>query len=258
MSRILGPDHKVIGDAGEELTDVLLSAVWHTLDATASKLQGAVTLDSLSGISTTWQQYVPALRQAVGQSFLDAAALTRGAQRDAVVNVLKDRKPNALLAAAGDPFEVPLVSNDAAAGLMGEAQNRLSNVGNEIWELARSQLVEGIQGGEQLSTIRDRVVSVTDFISPRANVIARSEVAYAMNLGSFTQMQQLDVPGMTKEWLAVRDFRTRVEHADLDGVKVPLDTPFPDGRVPGAEPNCRCTYGYDISDEGLEDVCGCG
>jgi SPP1 gp7 family putative phage head morphogenesis protein len=257
VSRIEGITARDVFTRGEQFVDLVNSAVWHTLDAIARRMQGAVTLDSVGGVYTEWQLYVTALRDHVGQSFIDAAAQTRLVQRDALVAVVLQRNPDALVAAVDGEFEIPLVTNSMAESLMGAAENRLSNVGNEIWESARGQLLDGIQAGDSIGTLRDRVMSAADFSASRAELVARSEVAHAMNAGSLAQMKQLAVPGMTKEWIAVRDGRTREEHAHLDGLKVSLNASFPGGIEPGVAPNCRCVYGYDVPDDDLAEVCSC-
>lgn len=260
MSRIEGPDRVDVFGRSERFVDLVESAVWHTLDAVARRLDGVVTVDSVGGIYTEWQRYVPALRDHVGQAFMDSAAQTRAAQRTAVVAVLRERdSPLALTAAVtvrDQPFEVPLVANVAAEQLMLNAENRLANVGNDIWESARAELVLGLRNGEPLTTLRDRVVSATDFSAGRAEVVARTEVAHAMNAGSLAQMKMLNAPGMTREWIATHDGRTRPAHAHLDGKKVLMNESFPGGIEPGSQPNCRCTYGFDVPDDALEGVCG--
>lgn len=258
MSRISGPDPRDVNVRSEQFIDLVNAAVWHTLDAVTGRMHGVVTLDSIAGISTEWQLYVSALRDHVGQTFVDAAAQTRAAQRDALVTLLEKRAPTTLTAAgAPNAFEIPLVANAAAESLMSSAENRLSNVGNEIWEMARSQLLVGMQNGEGIPELRNRVMTAADFGAPRAELVARSEIAHAMNAGSLAQMKQIGAPGMTKEWIAVNDGRTRATHAHLDGKKIGINQTFPGGLAPGVEPNCRCTYGFDLPDDELESTCGC-
>lgn len=258
MSRISGPDPHDVFTRSEKFVDLIDAAVWHTLNAVTRRMDGVVTLDSVAGVMTEWKFYVPALRDHIGQMFIDAAAQSRVAQRDALVNLLERRNPSAL-AASGEPgaFEIPLVANATAEALMARAENRLSNVGNEVWEVARTQLLTGLQSGESIEALRARVMTAADFSSARAELVARSEVAYAMNAGSLAQMKQINTPGMTKEWIAVEDERTRPAHRALDGRKIEINQTFPGGLEPGVEPNCRCTYGFDIPDDELESTCGC-
>jgi SPP1 gp7 family putative phage head morphogenesis protein len=257
VSRISGPDTRDVATRAEKFVDIVDSAVWHTLDAVTRRLNGAVTLDSISGINTEWQLYVPALRNHIGQTYIDSAVTQRALQRDALVSVLSERSDT--LVASSDPgvFEIPLVANATAEALMANAGNRLANVGNEVWEVARGQLLTGLQNGESTSALRDRVMTAADFSASRAEVIARSEIAYAMNAGSLAQMKQINAPGMTKEWIAVHDGRTRSAHAALDGKKIGINQSFAGGLEPGVEPNCRCTYGFDIPDDELEEQCDC-
>jgi SPP1 gp7 family putative phage head morphogenesis protein len=258
VPRIDGPNSRDVFTQSERFVDLIDSAVWHTLDAVSGRMRGVVTVDSIAGIYTEWQLYVSALRDHVGQSFINAACQTQVAQRDALISVVSDRNPDALLADAGDrEFEIPLVTNPMAESLMASAENRLSNVGNEIWESARGQLLTGMQRGEGVNSLRDRVMSAADFSAARAELVARTELAHAVNAGSLAQMKQLGVSGMTKQWVAVHDGRTRASHAQLDGMIIGLEQNFPGGIEPGGEPNCRCTYTYDIPDDELANVCDC-
>jgi SPP1 gp7 family putative phage head morphogenesis protein len=258
VPRIDGPNPLDVFTRSERFVDLIDSAVWHTLDAVTGRMRGVITVDSIAGIYTEWQLYVTALRDHVGQSFIDAARQTQVAQRDALIAVVSRRNPDALLADAGDrEFEIPLVTNPMAESLMANAENRLSNVGNEVWESARGQLLTGMQNGEGINSLRSRVMSAADFGAARAELVARTELAHAVNAGSLAQMKQLGVSGMTKQWVAVHDGRTRVSHAQLDGMIIGLEQNFPGGIEPGGEPNCRCTYTYDIPDEELASVCDC-
>jgi SPP1 gp7 family putative phage head morphogenesis protein len=193
----------------------------------------------------------------VGQTYADAAHATRVAQRDAVVALLRDNGNAALVASASDEFEIPMVANQRAEELMSDARNRLVNVGNDVWEEARGQLLDGLQAGEGVAALRDRVVGATDLSAQRAELVARSEVARAMNSGALDQMRQIDAAGLQQEWIAVMDARTRPEHADMNGLKVGINEQFPIGE-PGDEPNCRCTLGFSLPDEQLvASVCNC-
>jgi SPP1 gp7 family putative phage head morphogenesis protein len=262
VPRVDGPSRDDIARRGDAFTDLVLSAIWHTLNTVTSRFIGTVGLDDIASIRETWKTYVPGLRDHLGQAYLDAAAQTRVGQRDLLISVLKKNGTalvSSLVAVADQPFEIPQVANAQAESLMASAENRLANVGNEVWENARGELLTGLQRGEDIPTLRDRVSAATDFTTTRAELVARSEVASAMNAGALAQMRQVDVPGMTKEWIAVDDGRVRADHIAANGEKVPLDGVFSNGLEPGEEPNCRCTYGFNIPDEDTfaQNVTGC-
>ncbi len=263
MSRIDGPSREDIARRGDAFTELVLSAIWHTLNSVTRRFAGVVSIDDLALIQTTWLTYVSSLRDRIGQSYLDGAMQTRVKQRDALMQILKknDAARSGLVAAVGDaqPFEIPLVGNQQAESIMASAENRLSNVGNEVWEHARGELLIGLQNGEGIPELRNRVSAATDFTAARAELIARSEVASAMNSGALDQMRQIDTPGMLKEWIAVDDGRVRPDHIEANGEKIPLDGVFSNGLEPGEAPNCRCTYGFDIPNDDVyaSSAAGC-
>jgi hypothetical protein len=91
VPRIDGPNPLDVFTRSERFVDLIDSAVWHTLDAVTGRMRGVITVDSIAGIYTEWQLYVTALRDHVGQSFIDAARQTQVAQRDALIAVVSRR-----------------------------------------------------------------------------------------------------------------------------------------------------------------------
>lgn len=249
MSRIDGPSRHAISQRADRYSTRVVRAIHDTLRVVTDAFSGVVTLDDLSVIMREWKRRVDApggLLDDVRGAYEAGARSTRSAQRDAFAR--------ALVAAAGDSFSVPLVANDRAESLLQAARNRLVNVSNEVWELARGELLTGLQAGEGVPELRDRVMGATRLAAPRAQTIARSEIAHAMNSGSLDQMRQLAAPGMTKEWIATGDGRTRPEHAAMNGQRVALNQPFSIGEEPGDAVNCRCTYGFELPDSELIDA----
>ena len=132
-----------------------------------------------------------------------------------------------------------------------EAGTFITKINETTREEIRKQLTEGVEAGESIDHLADRINSVFDMAQTRRSVvIARTETIRASNFGSFEGMKQSDVE--EKEWLATRDDRTRDEHAEMDGQIQPIDKPFisPDGEeamypgdfgVPELDINCRCT-----------------
>lgn len=101
-------------------------------------------------------------------------------------------------------------------------------------------VIEGIDKGEGIVEISDRVESVYDEIDLyRADLIARTETTYANNTGFQEAYAQSDaVDG--KEWIATHDERTREAHLVLDGEIVDTRATFSNGLAYPSEPNCRC------------------
>lgn len=110
----------------------------------------------------------------------------------------------------------------------------------------RAALAEGIQAGENLEKIADRVEEVFDIERSRAQRIARTEVAESFNGGRYETMKAAEVEKL--EWLTARDSRVRDEHIILDGEIIALGDRFSNGLLYPLDPagppeqivNCRC------------------
>lgn len=243
MVQLKGPTKLAVQRRGDAFTRVVARAVTATLDEAASSLSGTVNLNDLDHVPAMWsKRLTDDLVSHVADAWDEGAGITRTNQHRALLKIR--------VAADAAGFEIPQVTNPLATEYMANARNRLVHVGNDMWQSARSQLLQGMQAGETMPQIRDRIRDVAGFGTARAEVISRTEIAHAMNQGSLAQMGQLPVElNTSKEWIAVNDSRTRPEHADANGEKVPLNAIFSIGEDPGDAPNCRCTLGYDIEDE---------
>lgn len=127
----------------------------------------------------------------------------------------------------------------------------------------REQLQEGVESGETIDELADRILEFTDVDATyRAQRIARTEVISASNAGSWAHYRESGVVAQ-KEWLTAQDERVRDAHADAEGQMVDLDDPFVvDGEElefpgdPNGSPeniiNCRCTILPVISDSESE------
>jgi SPP1 gp7 family putative phage head morphogenesis protein len=179
------------------------------------------------------------------------------------LEAINEREREALLAAV---FEIPKVSNPLAESFLADATNRLVAIGDVVWYTARGEMLTGMQLGEGVAELRERVVASAKVSQKRAEVIARTEVNSAMNNGAYEQMKALDV-ATVKEWIATNDSRTRESHEEVDGEEIDGDAKFMVGGFPMAHPhdldgppsetiNCRCTLAWEIVDDedDYEDV----
>lgn len=140
---------------------------------------------------------------------------------------------------------------------------RLATLATHVTETTRqilqAQVLDaGVLEGESIAQLRDRILGTFDGLAKwRAELIARTEVVGGCNAASNVVARETGVvTGRT--WLATKDARTRDTHRELDGVRVGLDEPYPNGcRFPGdpdgpaAETiNCRCVELYDTDTMG--------
>lgn len=249
MARVTGPSRTELDARGDEFAARVTRAIRTTLRTVAPT---TYVVDDLVRIQTVWRSVVknslaPHLRKQ-----WDAAVLGVRGQLEKIA--ARDRET---LLAAG--FEIPKVSNPLAETFMSEATNRLVAIGDVVWYTARGEMLTGLQLGEGVAELRERVKASVNVSSKRAEVIARTEVNSAMNNGAYQQMKVLDVP-TTKEWIATSDSRTRESHEEVDGEEIAGDAKFMVGGYPMDHPHdlngppsetisCRCTLAWEIDDD---------
>ncbi len=249
MARVTGPSRRELDARGDEFAARVSRAIRTTLRDVAQRTHG---VDDLTRIETVWRSIVknslaPHLRKQ-----WNAAVLGVRVQLEEI----NERDRATLLAAV---FEIPQVSNPLAETFLAEAQNRLTAIGDVVWYTARGEMLIGMQLGEGVAELRERVKASANVSSKRAEVIARTEVNSAMNNGAYEQMKALDVTTV-KEWIATNDSRTRESHEEVDGEEIAGDAKFMVGgyamdhphdlNAPPSETiNCRCTLAWEIVDD---------
>jgi 2'-5' RNA ligase len=258
--------HARLAKRRDDFAVLVTGEIRATLRAVASDVKQPVTLDDLAVIPTRWRVRVDAhLMRHVKAVYWEAVdnvaapvvkAITGKTLVSAALPLPLTPPPNEANWAelADDGYTISRVSDTVAEAYLSEARNRLVNVGNTIWETVRGNLLDGMQAGEGVQALSQRIADSTPLAQPRAEVIARTEVNQAANFGQLAQAQSLDTGG-TKTWLATNDERTREDHADADGQTVAMDEQFDVGGesldCPGdgsAEQsiNCRCTMEFSI------------
>lgn len=203
------------------------------------------SLDDLSSISYTWNDQVDDLSTIIGGVY-EGGALAIGYD---VVGHL-DLAPGE---------GIPALTDDFALTYLKGASNRLSGVGEVLWQNVRAELLAGYQAGESTDQLALRVQAALGSTLSRAKTIARTEVVAASNAGSLAQLQFVGLEAK-KEWVSTHDARTRPSHILANGQTVGLDAAFIVGgstlRFPG-DPggaagqviNCRCTLAYEFPEE---------
>lgn len=127
------------------------------------------------------------------------------------------------------------------AELFAESVNSTTLTGLE------TTLSEGIEAGEGITALMDRVESVyEEFPSYRSELVARTEATAANNEGILESFKQSEVVN-GKEWINAGDGRVRIEHQDqpvgVGGEIVKNTEKFSNGLQYPQEPNCRCVLG---------------
>lgn len=107
-------------------------------------------------------------------------------------------------------------------------------------------LEQGTEQGWSIDEMAKRINN-QDYLAHRAATIVRTESVRAANYGVQVAAEQYEYETV-KEWVAIRDDRTRHSHRTLNGVQRELDEPFKQGlrfpgdpdAPPGETVNCRC------------------
>lgn len=240
-------DRDVEGVDIDELEEEFTAFEIAVLSAMKSTMRGAVkddavagtlarlSLDDLNVIPPLWLVKVPDLAMQVQASFVEAA----------------NQQLLAYEGATGRIVDMWTSEHDAAVDYLSQATNRLSGIGDDLWADARTELLAGLDLGEDIGAISARVRKATDVTGPRATMIARTEIVGASSAGSIAFMRATGEVS-DKRWLATNDARTRASHRAANGQVVPIEAKFNVGGAlldhPG-DPNgpadtvcnCRCT-----------------
>lgn len=132
-----------------------------------------------------------------------------------------------------------------------QLQRFAESVNDTTWDALKASLAEGINAGEGIGQLAERVDAVMiDRIRSSKEVIARTEVSASSTIGNRESYRQSGVVvGVT--WIAALDERTRPEHVAAHGQTVGLDEDFHVGGATGPGPgmmssaamsaNCRCS-----------------
>lgn len=140
-----------------------------------------------------------------------------------------------------------LISPNIAEWISTHGLDAAKNINDTTKQSLRSTLREGIEAGESIPKLKERIQSVYDIASSaRAENIARTETHSASAVGNFDTFQAGGV--QKKQWLTTIDGRERSWHADLSGEVVPINEPFSNGLMYPGDPsgdaaevcNCRC------------------
>lgn len=118
--------------------------------------------------------------------------------------------------------------------------DRVKDINNTTKESLRDTLNDGIENGESVPKLRDRIAAVYENAKGyRSTLIARTETITTVNAGSLDTYKSANV--QQKEWLATIDNRTREAHVEINGEITNIDEAFSNGEMYPDEPNCRCT-----------------
>jgi SPP1 gp7 family putative phage head morphogenesis protein len=130
------------------------------------------------------------------------------------------------------------------------ATNMITETNDTTRQLVNELTASTIEDGLTNTELADLLSDSFGFSDERADMIARTETAFAETAGT---LEGYAASGVVegKEWSA--DGEACDECAALDGVVVALDEDFPDGGGDGAplHPNCECSVAPVLSDDAM-------
>lgn len=177
---------------------------------------------------------------------------------------------HAQLVDAADLPNLPPVSSLAAETYLAQAANTFAQVGDDLWAVARSELLAGFEAGESIPQLADRLRGSAGLTARKATLVARTQVLDASNAGSYATAQASGID-LRKGWLDTPDNRTRETHR-LAGAKygadqqmIPMadqfvvggyscDRPHDPTLPPSERYSCRCTVIYSMGEQAVRDA----
>ena len=154
-----------------------------------------------------------------------------------------------------------LAPKDAIA-FLDKRKNVISGINQTTWDKLKASLQEGLQAGEPMESLQDRVKTFFGGQEARAETIAGTETNVAVNTGRHEAMVGAGVE--RKGWQTSHLENTRETHAANEALSeerngIPIDEEWPNGCLYPGDPdadagetiNCRC-FGYAILTAGNE------
>jgi HK97 family phage portal protein len=133
-------------------------------------------------------------------------------------------------------------------------------MGDTTGQAVAGAVQKGLEAGETVRQLADRLRELPEFDRGRAQLTARTETTRAWNgaqRASMSEYRRTSGKRITKTWLDSRDERVRDEHAEGTGVggeTVEVDQAFSNGLMEPGEPNCRCSLVFTVTDGDGEET----
>jgi ADP-ribosyltransferase exoenzyme/Phage Mu protein F like protein len=257
VARVQGYTEDDVDELAVTLADLLTAAAARAIERVIIAVTGPAavvaaagfTADDAAQITQRWQEEI------AGASTAYLAEVHSGSAAQVALG-LGEAFPQGI-----NPGIEVLPSEFTQQYLAGAA-NQLKDVGNDVWEDARAQILEGVTAGESVQQIADRLRTVPGIARSTVERVARTSVHSAAEAGSIAQLRYMGFSGAdtTKQWIYTHDNRTRPTHQGaprgVGNTIVRLDESFTVGGWPMDHPGdytapasererCRCTMVYD-------------
>lgn len=152
-------------------------------------------------------------------------------------NALKDLFTDEMMKILPDAWDYAMAQVDAdvpftatrqgVQQLMQDSLSRVKDINQTTLDALETALTEGLDAGEPVSKLTDRVLGVfTDASRYRAQMIAQTTVTQTSNKGMDSAWRRESQRISGRIWLSSRDGKVRDAHANADGQEQAIGTPF--------------------------------
>ena len=257
-----GPPGKEVhkGCCQKKYTEEHKTAIWKNFDKAAVKYERKVESEVKKYFQGQQDRLVKAFEKSYSNIITKEETddpdelLDWAAEATALVGILKpfwlkcaEEGFNVAAELLNIDFEFGIIEPKLLKWIKEHGLERANGMNDTTKEALRKTLSEGIEAGESMAKLRDRISQVYSTAkTSRANTIARTETMTTVNVGNFETMNAAGIEKIM--WLTSKDNRVRDSHAALDGEVIESGQTFSNGlRYPNDEGpadevvNCRCT-----------------
>jgi hypothetical protein len=236
-------------DVAAAVADALTATAREFADAVHGATELVAARFSVGRIAGMWGARVPALVRrllGVSQTAAQAAAEDAGAELPDGWDDLPGRHED------GRPLP------DGIGQYATTTEHLLRAVGDRLAEATRRELAAGLDAGEDIGQLRNRLVEAFSRegaqLGPgREHRVSQTEATRSWNTATLAAARAMTGPArpLVKQWVTRRDTRVRDAHDDVDGqlrllsepftvAGVPMDAPGDPSAPPALVCNCRC------------------
>ena len=161
--------------------------------------------------------------------------------------VIADEAGKAMVAELGGDPVIFSLRDSSAMAILEEKLIKVTDINEVTREMLRVTLLEGLENGEAIRDLQDRIRETFNFAESRSLTIARTETGQAASPARIAGMQKMGVVEI--EWGTAGDGKVRASHVNCAGAgRRRIGDPFPNGCLYPCDPggpageviNCRC------------------
>ena len=242
--------HKVTRAARRSAIEAAGSLYFSDIEGMMALIRGGQTLGGYESLlEDAYREVMPGASDAAIKQVLDAAGIRYRVSKDGAFVMLSGAQDGLTVLR---PAQAAIWTRDHAIQFGRTWAPKVMATTNKA---IRAQLAQGMDAGEPISKLAERIQSVyADASDYRADMIARAETSRGYNSAQIETGRRLGVAG--KHWIISGSPYSLVDVcADNAGLgQIGLDQSFDDTdgdpiEAPPGHPNCTCNVGLDVQDD---------